>query len=350
MNRYGPNTYCNLEKPARPEPRAFKPYRDSNACAPLGCERAGDCPAPNTVCNSVTEPPACVRGCFESEADCQSGFLCRDAPEGKYSQAECRALEPYAAGGERTVGTCCDPGCLDRVTQCRIGEFCCGEPDSPYEEAESCLAVTSTETIPAAPGQCTEHDRTFCTACDLSARLDNQCNSGWTAGYNIDSAINEGAPFQEQEFCAVTALGLTCSVTCNPRAQDNGCPGRYPCLPLYYGCLTDQDCGGLECIGEDLTADPIRQGYCKCGEDGTVQATCPSNPALVGPGPGGFVNALPVRLPSPTPSESHEVAHPRCVAGGPSNQGGAANMVCIASYSCIPGLAAPKDFPGVCIE
>ncbi|MEQ9503104.1 MAG: hypothetical protein RIT81_39905 [Deltaproteobacteria bacterium] len=48
--------FCNL--PGGVGPRAFKSYRDTNACAPLGCERPSDCPG--GTCDTTQSPPACI--------------------------------------------------------------------------------------------------------------------------------------------------------------------------------------------------------------------------------------------------------------------------------------------------
>lgn len=316
---YGENSYCNI--PGVPPPRYFKGYRDPNSCAPLGCERPVDCAAAEVVCDKTLTIPECVQGCFQTE-DCRSGNVCKrgDATQ-SYTREQCRALPNIPDGNETEIGTCCYPGCLDRVLQCGIGDFCCGEPDSPYEDPASCLTLTSTGTIQAEPGLCFDHGgpAPWCVQCDE----ETVCDSGWTPGFNVDPNINGGQPFKEQEFCFNVAIGMAqvplCSITCNPTADDSGCPGRWPCGSIQYQCLQDADCGpGLECINED-TSDPMMPipGQCKCGENGVEQIACPADG-------GGFTG----------------VERPRCVPF-------AEDMVCIAGYRC-QQPSDPTGYSAVC--
>lgn len=310
---YGMNSYCNV--PGQPPPRYFKGYRDTNSCAPLGCEENSDCVVAQVVCDRTLTIPECVDGCFETN-DCTPGFVCKSGDQSQtYTREQCRALMDLPEGNDTEIGACCDPGCLDRVLQCGIGQFCCGEPDSPYEDPSTCLTITSTGTEVAPPGICFDHGSPspWCVQCEDSAA----CNSGWRAGFNEDPNINGGQPFQEQEFCRGVQIGMAqvqmCSITCNPLADDTGCPGRWSCTQLNALCLQDADCGGLECINED-TSDPMNPipGQCKCGSNGTQEVACPTM----------FAN-----LPD-------EIQNPRCVPQGD------VDMICIAGYTCAqPGEA-----------
>jgi len=315
---YGENTYCNVV--AQPPPRYFKEYRDANSCAPLGCERPVDCASAQVVCDKTLTIPECVDGCFQND-DCRAGNVCKRGDQSQsYTREQCRALPGIPDGNDTEIGACCYPGCLDRTLQCGIGEFCCGAPDSPYEDPSSCLTITSTGSVQAEPGLCFDHGAPspFCVQCDEMTT----CSSGWTPGFNEDPAINGGQPFQEQEFCFNVTIGMgqvpLCGITCNPTAEDSGCPGRWPCVPLRFQCLQDADCGGLECINED-TSDPMNPipGQCKCGEAGVEQIACPD-------GSMGAVGGFP-----------GVIERPRCVPF-------ADDMVCIASYGC----AQPSDATG----
>jgi hypothetical protein len=316
-DRYGEGTYCNIA--VQPPPRYYKDYRDANSCAPLGCERPVDCAAAELVCDRTLAVPECVDGCFDT-SDCRPGNVCKRGDQSQtYTREQCRALENIPDGNTAEIGACCYPGCLDRVLQCGIGEFCCGAPGSPYEDPSTCLTLTSTGTQRAAPGLCFEHGAPapWCLQCEDNSA----CNSGWAGGFNVDTdqtgaPINGGQPFQEQELCITVGIGMgqvnMCSVTCNPKVEDTGCPGRWPCTPLYYQCFQDADCGGLECIGEDTTTNPPRPGRCKCGQNGNQELPCPG-----------------------TLSSGQEITYPRCVPF-------ADDMVCVGTYYCAP----PSDPSG----
>lgn len=319
-DRYGPNTYCNLISPPRPEPRRYKSYRDEGSCAPLGCERSReDCwgQTKERVCDTTQAPPRCVDGCYIGDedpdnSDCRSGRVCKSGPQGQYTREQCRALADKTNADE--IGVCCDPGCRDRNLQCPgIGKFCCAEPDSPYEDPATCLTLTATDAVQAQPGQCFDHGAPapWCAACPMMG----ECDSGWTPGFNTDPNINGGMPFQEQEICLEVGSMMAgsipiCGVTCNPQAEDTGCPSRWSCNAFRPGCLQDADCGpGLECINEDTTSDPPREGQCKCGEDLVQTVACPNQYA-------GFLNGA-------------TIANPRCQPFGEE-------MVCVAMYNCQP--------------
>ncbi len=327
---YGEQTYCNL--PGRPQPTLFKTYRDPNSCAPLGCERSQeDCwgGTKERVCDPTQAPPRCVDGCYRDEddenpelSDCRSGRICRSGPQGSYTREQCRALPDKT--NEAEIGVCCDPGCRDRNLQCvGFGKFCCAEPDSPYEDDSTCLTLTSTDTVVAQPGECFEHPAPapFCTQCNVEGF--EECNSGWTAGFNTDPNFNGGMPFQEQEFCTTIATNMgmppsiaICTVTCDPKKEDTGCPSRWSCTALRPGCLSNADCnegddmGGLECIGEDTSTNPPTEGVCKCGEDLVQTVACPNTYPRVGMG-------------------MIEIERPRCE---PFSD----DMVCVGTYTCQP--------------
>ncbi|MBK8013582.1 MAG: hypothetical protein IPK13_19790 [Deltaproteobacteria bacterium] len=315
--RYGDGTYCN--RPNQPPPRIFKGHRDENACAPLGCEIPEDCPAPGLVCDATRAPPACVEGCYAAD-DCLAGEVCRQGTPGEYSRAECRALPEKT--DESAVGACCNPGCTNRVLQCGLHEFCCGEVDSPYEDPSACLDVSAG--VQAQPGECFPMATPpWCQRCTGAMPEEGQppeCNSGWTAGYNVDPAINGGQPFQEQEFCYGIAEEVgVCSVTCNPEASDSNhqCPRGWICAPTFLPCTTDDDCGGLSCVG----ADPENgvAGRCRCGEGGVPSQTCPDT-----------YPAFPVAI-----------EHPRCLPGPQ------AQMFCGSGFNCAPpGNIA--SYPATC--
>ncbi len=329
-SRYGPDTYCNL--PGRPPPRIYKGgYRDENSCAPLGCEQPIDCPSAGRVCDPTLAPPACVEGCYTTEDDCVSGFVCKSGPQGSYDRRGCRAL-PEKTDKEE-IGVCCNPGCFDRNLSCNINEFCCAEPGSPYEDEGSCLNLTDTSTVMAEAGQCFQMPvrQPWCAACMSS----DDCSSGWTAGFNVDptGAINGGLPFQEQEFCFQIAMGVNqCSVTCNPEAADNACPRGWVCGPITPGCLQDADCGaaGLTCIGADTAAMPPRPGRCKCGENGMEQVQCPT--AYGGPGAG-----------------LGTVENPRCLDLDKDGE-----MYCTAAFNCngpaprVDMMTGTNIYPATC--
>ncbi|MCK6549916.1 hypothetical protein L6R52_29030 [Myxococcota bacterium] len=325
---YGEGTYCNT--PGRPPPRIYKPYRDDNSCAPLGCEDKVDCAVAGRVCDKSIAIPECVDGCYESD-DCSSGFVCKSTggaqPRPSYSRAECRALPVKTDMAE--LGVCCNPGCTDRNLQCGINEFCCGEVGSPFEDPASCLTVTSTGGPRAEPGVCFEMPAPdpWCHIC----MANGDCNSGYTRGYNVDPNINGGQPFQEQEWCRAIADGLAiCNVTCNPaNIDDNQCPRGWNCRAFQLPCLQDADCNGLECINED-TSDPMnpRPGQCKCGEGGIATAACPTAYATV----------------------DGAVTYPRCV--DVRSTGG--DMTCVASYNCEPAglrvdmMTGDTNYPAMC--
>jgi hypothetical protein len=192
------------------------------------------------------------------------------------------------------------------------------------------------QTRPAQPGECflVEPPPTspFCAICDPAAETPT-CNSGWAAGsYDID---NNGSPDQELELCFQVAElqdgtpVAGCGVTCNPAAEDDGCPRGWACQGIFPTCLQDADCPtGLPCVGQDTTVDPPRSGQCKCGENGVASATCPIE---------GYSN-FPFDIP-----------FPRCVPRGP-------NMVCVATYNCVPPSVSvdmdgnPRNYSQTCLE
>lgn len=321
---YGDDTqvYCNL--PNRPAPRLYKggagpeAYRDDNSCAPLGCERATDCPSAGRVCDPSLNPPACVDGCFTAEDDCASGFLCKSGPQGNYNRAACRALPNKT--DESEIGVCCNPGCTNRDLQCGGHQFCCGEADSPFADDGMCAPLTQGSTVAAEGGQCFEMERPpFCQPPSMMA----PCSSGWTFGFNQDPNLNGGIPFQEQEFPFQVdtdgdgmADAAFCAVTCSPTAPDSGCPVGWLCSDVSPGCFQDADCGtqGLTCEGEDTTTMPPTPGYCKCGEDGVLAIPCGTTYG----GPGANLGTI---------------ENPRCqdIDGD-----GIGDMQCVAAYNCIP--------------
>lgn len=317
---YGAGTYCNL--PGRPAPRTFKGYRDANSCAPLGCEQPEDCPAPGEVCDKTQAVPACVDGCFTA-ADCNSGEVCKQPGAGgpmmSYSRAECRALPVKT--DDTQLGVCCFPGCTDRSLGCPgTLDWCCGEPDSPFEDPVACGNLRDPVTMQvrrAEAGECfniaPKPTSPFCAQCDDMTPCNSDDYDGggtnWTAGYNVDPAINGGAPFKEQEFCFQVAMNLSmCGVSCNPNASDDACPGRFRCSPFFVSCLQDADCNGVTCDGENTAVDPPVRGRCLCGENNTQFAMCPAQYSGLG-----------------------DVNNPRCVANGAEGK-----MFCLASYMCLP--------------
>jgi hypothetical protein len=337
---YGANTYCNL--PGRPAPKQFKGYRDTNSCAPLGCEDAVDCPAPGEVCDKTQAPPACVPGCFTTD-DCRSGEVCKTPGAGgpmmTYSRAECRALAPKT--DDTQLGVCCYPGCTDRSLGCPgTLDWCCGEEDSPYEDPVACGNLRDPVTMQfrrAEAGECFEMApkprSPFCSICDDMTPCESDDYDGggtnWTWGYNTDPLINGGAPFKEQEFCIPVADGLNmCSVSCNPNAADDACPGRFRCGPLFVQCLQDADCNGLTCDGENTAVDPPVRGRCLCGENNASFAMCPNQYSGVG-----------------------DVTNPRCVAQGVDGK-----MFCLMSYQCVPPpvresppMSGMYNYPAACL-
>ncbi len=325
--------YCNL--PDRPAPRYYKGgnrgYRDDNSCAPLGCEQAIDCgrDVVNVVCDLTSSPPECVPGCF-SDTDC-SRSVCKRGPQGEYSQEACRALARKPAGTDE-IGVCCDPGCTNRELDCNINQFCCGEPGSPFEDEAMCPDLVLGGGVPAVGGQCFDLIQPpFCVSPGQGA----PCNSGWTPGFNTEPDIQNGLPFQEQEFpfgVDTTGDGMAdtplCGVTCNPRAPDSGCPREWRCEPIVPGCCQDADCGGggLTCVGANCGGMPANAGRCKCGEDG-VGVACPT--AYGGPG-GGLGTVL----------------NPRCRDPEGDDIG---DMFCVASNNC-RGPTIGDLYPAACFE
>lgn len=333
--RYGTESYCNT--PAQPPPRYFKTYHDTNSCQRLGCERAVDCGGAGRVCDPSAVPPACVDGCFTID-DCAQGSVCKDAPPPlpgqAYNREQCRSFSDVPEDNESLIGTCCDPGCLDRNFECGLNQWCCAEPGSPYEDPASCLSITSTGGRQAQPGECFELvDDTSpagvdqwcaqCTDAGVSGRsAADECSSmargvvpgpdgpGWTFGYNVDPAVNGGQPFRELEFCNTVAMGLAfCGTTCNPEADDKGCPRSMQCTQIFAPCCQAADCGGLDCAGADCGAMNPVVGRCQCGENGIPSANCPTVYNLV----------------------DREVPFPRCVEGGLDGE-----MFCLMSNNCVP--------------
>jgi hypothetical protein len=344
--------YCNLDNRFA-APRSYKDYRDTNACAPLGCEQARDCGGAGRVCDLRQDPPACVSGCY-NDRDCAAGSVCKDpgpaGPQPSYDRAACRALAPKP--DNRDIGICCNPGCTNRVTQCDLNQFCCAEPGSPYADSATCGAVTSTATMQsrqAEPGECffleAPPKSPFCSFCD--PMMAGGCNSddydrqgsAWTAGYNQDPAINGGQPFKEQELCipfAETQQGVVgmCAVSCNPNSTDpgRGCPRGWSCGRVYPGCLQDADCNGLTCVGADTSVDPPREGRCQCGEGGTVSAQCPTAYVRFG----------------------EAVQNPRCVLDQADQM---MRMFCLATYVCRPTplrenppMSGNFNYPAACLN
>jgi len=314
--------YCNL--PGRTGSRVFKPYRDTNSCAPLGCEENTDCGSAGRVCNLLIDPPLCVGGCYE-DAHCPSDNECRRpgaaGVQPSYTVAECRALAPQA--GSSLLGVCCNPGCRDATLQCDVNQWCCGQVGAPFEDPSSCFGADEGECFDIAPPPATP----FCNQCNS----DMDCDSGWMFGFNSDPNINAGQPFQEDEQCVPVFMGLSmCGVTCNPalpRDGSVGCPRGWNCQAVTPQCFQDADCSGLPCAGADSTQVPPVPGRCSCGVNGTPFTQCPSAYAL-------FPSA---------------VTHPRCVELG----GG--DMFCTASFSCVPPplLMTPgggTNYPVACTQ
>ncbi|MEL7371148.1 MAG: hypothetical protein AAFN74_19660, partial [Myxococcota bacterium] len=328
-----------------------------NSCQQLGCERPVDCGGAGRVCDPMQSPPACVEGCFSS-ADCSAGERCKDAPPpatGSYDRAQCRSFSDLPVDNDTQIGTCCNPGCLDRNLQCGLNEWCCGEPGSPYADPATCLTKTATGGPQAEPGECFEMisntsgaGRTqWCAACtnegfsgqsaaaSCSAPLRGMVpgpdgTPGWTPGLNVDPAFNGGQPFREIEFCHAVADGLGfCATTCNPNAEDNGCPGRQGCGPVFAPCCQDSDCGGLTCAGAACDAATPIAGRCQCGQNGVQSDACPSMYQLVD-----------------TP-----VPFPRCVESGDAR-----DMFCLTAYNCrppqiseLPGIPGEFNYPDACL-
>jgi hypothetical protein len=250
-------------------------------------------------------------------------------PMMSYTKAECRALPVKTNDTE--LGVCCNPGCVSRVLSCGIGQFCCGESGSPYENPTSCLTTTATSGVMAQAGDCFDMPAaTFCHTCDPMMGS-AQCNSGtsnWTGGLSTDPAAMSMMPFREQEWCSpITMDGSKafCSVTCNPFGIDPGCPRGFMCLPLYYPCFMDSDCGtaGITCDGANQAM--MIPGKCKCGQ-GSAQFTCPTMSNLLG---------------------GDTLTHPRCEQLGMSG-----NYYCLASYDCAPprlNMTMP-NYPAACLH
>lgn len=353
--RFGENygaVYCHRQGGQAPryDKGGMNGYRDYDACAPLGCERNYECGGFGVVCDRGQTPaPLCVPGCHLDE-DCRSEEVCKSpgqaGPQPNYTKEQCRALGAINMSQDPPeLGVCCNPGCRDRVLQCpetadfRLGWWCCGEEGSAYESPASCGTYEdpiTMQTRPAQPGECflVEPPPTspFCAICDPAAETPT-CNSGWAAGsYDID---NNGSPDQELELCFQVAElqdgtpVAGCGVTCNPAAEDDGCPRGWACQGIFPTCLQDADCPtGLPCVGQDTTVDPPRSGQCKCGENGVASATCPIE---------GYSN-FPFDIP-----------FPRCVPRGP-------NMVCVATYNCVPPSVSvdmdgnPRNYSQTCLE
>jgi hypothetical protein len=326
MQNYGMNTYCNL--PGGMAPDYHKSYRDDNACAPLGCEQSTDCGQIGMVCDKTQNPPSCVAGCYTDQppnSDCMAGEVCKSLggmPRmDMYSRAQCRALPMKTDPNE--IGVCCSVGCTSRVLNCNLNQFCCGETNSPYANTNSCpMGVTPGDCFDIAPPP-------WCKACDPTMPPAMQCNSGWMFGFDTDPAVNNGMPFQEQEFCQ--PIGMVnnmpkayCSVTCNPGGMDDGCPRGWQCAGTFVPCMMDADCNGMNlvCVGASTTA--MTPGRCQCGFGGHSTATCPTMyPATLGAAP----NA-------------------RCA---PEVRGGTGNMFCLVSYDCLPPPASPASpYPAGC--
>src|SRR5262249_10856067 len=147
---------------------------------------------------------------------------------------------------------------------------------------------------------------------------------------------NNGAPFQEQEFCIAVGGPMNppaiCNVTCSWVDQMMGkpgaCPGRWTCQPFAYTCLMDTDCGGgTTCVGAMPNANPPIPGRCKWRQGGMKPANCPNMTELNVPG--GPLMVTP----------------PRCVALG--NTG---DMFCVASYNCMPPQQQTSRFPSNCFQ
>jgi hypothetical protein len=355
------HTYCNLMGGVAPD--LYKPYRDQHSCAPMGCEKAVDCPVAGETCDTSMNPPACIIGC-KSDHDCLSGWQCKSTggqqPMMSYSHAQCQALAARATMTE--VGVCCDPGCPTNI--CGTNQFCCGDPNGAYPNATTCLTLTPTVATKAQAGDCfVMPPHPFCgPICDPSAM---NCNSGWMPGFDTDPNINGGQPFQEQEFCipatAPNMMGqqeLVCSVTCNEAAaamgKSGGCPQGWPCRPFLYSCNTDTDCvgTGLSCAliskgrcvntqtGQVTTTEcaldadcmnamlsclgAVKQ--CKCGSGGNATGTC------------GNMNNLIYTQPV-------MITHPRCVA-----QGTAGDMYCAAGYNCAVPQLPMSSYPSGCFQ
>ena len=357
-SRYGGESYCNTGSPPQPPPRYFKTYHDPNSCQRLGCEMAVDCGGAGRVCDPTAVPPACVEGCFVAD-DCRAGEICKDAPPPPlgqaYSREQCRAFPNVPEDNETLIGTCCNPGCLDRDLQCGLNEWCCGEPDSPYEDPDHCLTITSTGGRQAQPGECFPMMSTaspagagqFCAGCSplggfnqgaMECSGGNRANlpgpdgmtPGWYPGLNTDPNVNNGQPFREMEFCFTVAQGFGfCGTTCDPDADDKGCPGRQSCNPVTAPCCQDADCGGLTCAGADCNnPDPMmaNAGRCQCGENGVPSVACPGTYTLI----------------------DQTVPFPRCV-----EQGTEGDMFCVAAYNCQPPAIEQMDgfpYPPGCFQ
>ena len=308
------NTYCN--RPDRAWPTLFKEYRDVGSCAPLGCERAVDCPDLATTCDRTATTPVCTPGCRRS-SDCVSGQACKTPPEGSYDPAQCTSFPDHdeAIG----VGICCQVGCSDRQFQCGINEFCCGEPDSPFASAADCPPTMS---APTEAGECFDMPvDPFCQPCTPGTA---GCSAAWSFGKNVDPAYNNGLPFDEQSFCFSVGAGVgVCSVGYRPSAPDFGAPRGWSCGPYVVPCFSAVDCDGLECVG----ASTGRAGACRCGEGDGEDQPCSSSARLL----------------------PESVLRPRCRTV-PNPPVGAAedDRFCIAAYTCQPPSNAPETYPATC--
>jgi hypothetical protein len=104
-----------------------------------------------------------------------------------------------------------------------------------------------------------------------------------------------------------------------------------------YGCQTNDDCMGLECVG---AVPMMRLGYCKCGEGGTASAACPPDNLFAAAdfmyGMMGELSGMPVA-----------VTTPQCISpvNNPLIMG--TDMACIMSYGCGPPAMASR-FPAAC--
>ena len=163
---------------------------------------------------------------------CQSGFEC--------SAGFCKAIEPSDAGIS-------DAGC-ERRSECELGQFCCAEVGSPYEEPSRCRKADGTL---AQGGECFERpSHIYGQPCQDHA----QCEA--VAPLSPDP--------QGLSSCVVWPFGgPVCSAPCLPSALDPGCPNGWVCEPGFMPCFSNEDCGGLACVGAQTIV--LRPGRCRCG-------------------------------------------------------------------------------------
>lgn len=356
-----------------------------------------DCPQ-NRACDVTQAPsPACVDGCFRGGpfvvgGDCKSSgelgstAICADElPGNVQTKAECRNADFLGDDNREVIGACCDPGCLNRGGQCGPNRYCCEEIDvgrieegkfgiGPYPlgDGGACLSLRADEPASgqAQAGDCFEpRNDVFCRPCNPMQPF-AACNgfeltnlvpapgpdtpnqdmynhaAVWPYGLNTLSedtmAVNAGQPFAELQQCVnvepnpMAPPQGVCAVSFDPAKGDPGAPNGWECVARTAGCLSDEDCSGLECVGEDTTAMPPVAGACKCGEGGERTSACPTNIRGLDMGESGRMRCVERKPPYLTNVRESEEG----------------DFFCVYSYSCTPPTFQPGDgyrtFPTTC--